>query len=237
MMTNKGKLYLIPSPLGDNQPSEVLPEMVFETIGRIRTYVVEEVRTARRFLSRAGLKGKIDTLEFHELNEHTSSEQVEGYLGLFERGEDIGLISEAGLPAVADPGAQLVALCHKRGIEVIPLVGPSSLMLALMASGLNGQSFAFCGYIPAKSDERKSRLKVLEKVSSQLNQTQIIIETPYRNDSLLADILSVCNPSTRLCIAADITLPTAYIRTASIGDWKKNMPTIGKRPCVFLLLM
>ncbi len=237
MMTNKGKLYLIPSPLGDNQPSEVLPEMVFETIGRIRTYVVEEVRTARRFLSRAGLKGKIDTLEFHELNEHTSSEQIEGYLGLFERGEDIGLISEAGLPAVADPGAQLVALCHKRGIEVVPLVGPSSLMLALMASGLNGQSFAFCGYIPAKSDERKSRLKVLEKVSSQLNQTQIIIETPYRNDSLLADILSVCNPSTRLCIAADITLPTAYIRTASIGDWKKNVPTIGKRPCVFLLLM
>ena len=237
MMTNKGKLYLIPSPLGDNQPSEVLPEMVFETIGRIHTYVVEEVRTARRFLSRAGLKGKIDTLEFHELNEHTSSEQIEGYLGLFERGEDIGLISEAGLPAVADPGAQLVALCHKRGIEVIPLVGPSSLMLALMASGLNGQSFAFCGYIPAKSDERKSRLKVLEKVSSQLNQTQIIIETPYRNDSLLADILSVCNPSTRLCIAADLTLPTAYIRTASIGDWKKNVPTIGKRPCVFLLLM
>lgn len=237
MMTNKGKLYLIPSPLGDNQPSEVLPEMVFETIGRIRTYVVEEVRTARRFLSRAGLKGKIDTLEFHELNEHTSSEQIEGYLGLFERGEDIGLISEAGLPAVADPGAQLVALCHKRGIEVVPLVGPSSLMLALMASGLNGQSFAFCGYIPAKSDERKSRLKVLEKVSSQLNQTQIIIETPYRNDSLLADILSVCNPSTMLCIAADLTLPTAYIRTASIGDWKKNVPTIGKRPCVFLLLM
>ena len=211
--------------------------MVFETIGRIRTYVVEEVRTARRFLSRAGLKGKIDTLEFHELNEHTSSEQIEDYLGLFERGEDIGLISEAGLPAVADPGAQLVALCHKRGIEVVPLVGPSSLMLALMASGLNGQSFAFCGYIPAKSDERKSRLKVLEKVSSQLNQTQIIIETPYRNDSLLSDILSVCNPSTRLCIAADITLPTAYIRTASIGDWKKNVPTIGKRPCVFLLLM
>ena len=237
MMTNKGKLYLIPSPLGDNQPSEVLPEMVFETIGRIRTYVVEEVRTARRFLSRAGLKGKIDTLEFHELNEHTSSEQIEDYLGLFERGEDIGLTSEAGLPAVADPGAQLVALCHKRGIEVIPLVGPSSLMLALMASGLNGQSFAFCGYIPAKSDERKSRLKVLEKISSQLNQTQIIIETPYRNDSLLADILSVCNPSTRLCIAADLTLPTAYIRTASIGDWKKNVPTIGKRPCVFLLLM
>lgn len=237
MMTNKGKLYLIPSPLGDNQPSEVLPNMVFETIGKIRTYVVEEVRTARRFLSRAGLKGKIDTLEFHELNEHTSSEQIEGYLGLFERGEDIGLISEAGLPAVADPGAQLVALCHKRGIEVVPLVGPSSLMLALMASGLNGQSFAFCGYIPAKSDERKSRMKVLEKVSSQLNQTQIIIETPYRNDSLLADILSVCNPSTRLCIAADITLPTAYIRTASIGDWKKNVPTIGKRPCVFLLLM
>ena len=146
------------------------------------------------------------------------------------------MISEAGLPAVADPGAQLVALAHKKGIEVVPAVGPSSLMLALMASGLNGQSFAFCGYIPAKTDERKNKLKTLEKVSSQLKQTQIIIETPYRNDSLFADMINVCSPSTRICVAANITMPDAYIKTKTAGEWKKEGLTIGKRPCVFLLL-
>ena len=148
----------------------------------------------------------------------------------------MALISEAGLPAVADPGAQLVALAHRNGIEVIPAVGPSSLMLALMASGLNGQSFAFCGYIPAKTDERRSRLKTLEKVSGQLHQTQILIETPYRNDSLFADILAVCSPSVKVCVAANITMPDAYIRTMSISQWKKQGIVIGKRPCVFLIL-
>ena len=148
----------------------------------------------------------------------------------------MALISEAGLPAVADPGAQLVALAHKKGIEVVPAVGPSSLMLALMASGLNGQSFAFCGYIPAKTDERKNRLKTLEKVSAQLKQTQIIIETPYRNDSLFADMIGTCAPSTRICVAANITMPDAYIKTKTAGEWKKCGLTIGKRPCVFLLL-
>lgn len=236
MSDTKGKLYLIPSPLGENDPSEVIPMPVLNALGHFKTFVVEEVRTARRYLSKAGLKGRIEGLDFYELNEHTDQAAVEGYLKLFENGNDVALISEAGLPAVADPGAQLVALAHKHGIEVIPAVGPSSLMLALMASGLNGQSFAFCGYIPAKTDERRSRLRTLEKVSGQLRQTQIIIETPYRNDSLFADILSVCSPSVRLCVAANITMPDAYIRTKKVAEWKKEGLVIGKRPCVFLLL-
>ncbi len=236
MSDTKGRLYLIPSPLGDNDPKEVIPAPVLESLGRFRTFVVEEVRTARRYLSKAGLKGRIEGLEFHELNEHTDQATVESYIRLFDGGNDVALISEAGLPAVADPGAQLVALAHRHGIEVVPQTGPSSLMLALMASGLNGQSFAFCGYIPAKTDERRSRLRTLEKVSGQLRQTQIIIETPYRNDSLFADILSVCSPSVRVCVAADITMPDAYIKTRKVSEWKKEGLVIGKRPCVFLLL-
>ncbi len=235
-MKTKGKLYLIPSPHGENEPSEVIPMPVLESLLGFKTYVVEELRTARRYLSRAGLKGRIGELEFHELNEHTDNAVIEGYVRLFDDGNDVALISEAGLPAVADPGAQLVALAHRNGIEVIPTVGPSSLMMALMASGLNGQSFAFCGYIPAKTDERKSRLKTLEKISGQLHQTQILIETPYRNDSLFADILGVCASTTRLCIAANITMPDAYIKTKTVAQWKKEGLIIGKRPCVFLLL-
>ena len=233
---SKGKLYLIPSPLGENDPKEVIPTPVLDSLSSFKTFVVEEVRTARRYLSRAGLKGHIGELEFHELNEHTDAATIEGYLKLFENGNNVALISEAGLPAVADPGAQLVALAHRHGIEVIPAVGPSSLMLALMASGLNGQSFAFCGYIPAKTDERRSKLRTLEKVSSQLKQTQILIETPYRNDSLFADILAVCGSSTKVCVAANITLPDAYIMTKSVAQWKKEGLVIGKRPCVFLIL-
>lgn len=236
MENTKGRLFLIPSPLGDNDPSEVIPLPVLKSLEGFRTFVVEEVRTARRYLSKAGLKGRIGELQFFELNEHTEQSAVESYLKLFDNGNDVALISEAGLPAVADPGAQLVALAHRHGIEVIPAVGPSSLMMSLMASGLNGQSFAFCGYIPAKTDERRSRLKTLEKVSGQLKQTQIIIETPYRNDSLFKDILSTCSASTRLCIAANITMPDAYIRTKTVAQWKKEDIIIGKRPCVFLIL-
>ena len=236
MENNKGRLYLIPSPLGDNDPAEVIPAPVLDSLKGFRTFVVEEVRTARRYLSKAGLKGQIGELQFFELNEHTDPATVEGYLKLFDGGNDVALISEAGLPAVADPGAQLVALAHGHGIEVIPAVGPSSLMLALMASGLNGQSFAFCGYIPAKTDERRNRLKTLEKVSSQLRQTQILIETPYRNDSLFADILSVCGGETKVCVAANITMPDAYIKTRKVSEWKKEGLVIGKRPCVFLIL-
>lgn len=235
-MTDKGRLHLVPSPLGENDPAEVIPQPVLDSLKGFRTFVVEEVRTARRYLSKAGLKGKIGELEFFELNEHTDPATIEEYMRLFDGGNDVALISEAGLPAVADPGAQLVALAHRNGIEVVPHVGPSSLMLALMASGLNGQSFAFCGYIPAKTDERRSRLRTLEKISGQLRQTQILIETPYRNDSLFADILAVCGASTKVCVAANITMPDACIKTMKVAQWKKEGFVIGKRPCVFLIL-
>ena len=232
----KGKLYLIPSPLGDNDPAEVIPAPTLALLQGIRRYVVEEVRTARRYLSRAGLKGHISELEFHELNEHTTPEEVEALASLFDDGQDVGLISEAGLPAVADPGAALVALCHRHGITVVPQVGPSSLMLALMASGLNGQSFAFCGYLPAKTEERRNAVKAIEKASQAHKQTQIVIETPYRNDSFFAELLQTCRPSTRICVAADITLPDAFIRTRTVSECKKENLIIGKRPCVFLIL-
>lgn len=240
-----GKLYLIPTPLGENEPSEVLPSPVLRLLPSIRVYVVEEIRTARRFLSRAGLHGHIEELEFHTLNEHTDAATIESYVDLLKK-SDVGLISEAGLPAVADPGAALVALAHRHGIEVVPFVGPSSLMLALMASGLNGQSFAFNGYLPAKTPQRRDALKSIEKISAKCSQSQIFIETPYRNDAMLSDILSCCADSTRLTIAADITLPTQTILTRTVGQWKKVvMPdrtagkepfAIGKRPCVFIIL-
>lgn len=233
---NKGKLYLIPSPLGDNDPAEVIPGPTLELLKSITTYVVEEARTVRRYLSKAGLKGHIEELKMVELNEHTTPQEVEAMLPLFNDGNDVGLISEAGLPAVADPGSALVALCHSHGIEVVPQVGPSSLMMALMGSGLNGQSFAFRGYLPAKTDERRNAIREIESLSGRLRQTQIFIETPYRNDAMLADLLQALSPTTRLCLAADITLPTQTIRTMSVEKWKKSGFTVGKRPCVFLLL-
>lgn len=231
-----GKLYLIPTPLGEGNPADVLPAPVLEILPTLDRFVVEETRTARRFLSQAGLKGHIGELEFHELNEHTNPSQVDAFLPLFADGHNVGLLSEAGLPAVADPGALLVALCHRNGIEVVPLVGPSSLMLALMASGLNGQSFAFAGYIPAKTEERRTALRNLEKRSAQYRQTQILIETPYRNDSLFADMLQCLSGNTRLCVAANLTCPDQYIRTRKVCEWKTSPVTIGKRPCVFLIL-
>jgi len=214
----------------------VLPASVLEVIPTLSCFVVEELRTARRFLSAAGLRGKIDTLEFHELNEHTDPRQVEAFASLFADGRNVGLLSEAGLPAVADPGALLVALCHRHNIEVVPLVGPSSLMMALMASGLNGQSFAFVGYIPAKTEERRTALRSLEKKSASAHQTQILIETPYRNDSLMADMLSCLSGHTRVCVAANLTCPDQFIRTCTVAQWKAHPVTIGKRPCVFLIL-
>lgn len=231
-----GKLYLIPSPLGDNEPAEVIPSAVLDLLKGLDTFVVEELRSARRYLSRAGLRGHVESLRLVTLNEHTTPAEVREMEALFLDGKDVGLITEAGLPAVADPGSALVELCHDKGIVVVPLVGPSSLMMALMASGLNGQSFAFCGYLPAKTDERKAAIKKIEKLSASARQTQIFIETPYRNDSLLGDLLQICQPATRLCIAADITLPTAFIKTMSVARWRKENLTIGKRPCVFLIL-
>ena len=234
-MTN-GKLYLIPSPLGENDPKEVIPQPTLQLLQTIKKYVVEESRTVRRYLSKAGLKGHIAELELHELNEHTNEAQVEQMILLFVDNHNVGLITEAGLPAIADPGARLVELCHKHNIEVVPMTGPSSLMLALMSSGLNGESFAFVGYLPAKTEERRNAIKNIEKRSLTEQQTQIFIETPYRNDSLLTDLLSICRTSTKLCIAADLTLDTQFIKTKSISEWKKSVPVIGKRPCVFVIL-
>ena len=233
---NKGRLFLIPTPLGEGDPSEVLPASVLSRVCSLKVFVVEELRTARRFLSKAGLKGHMDELEFHVLNEHTPESELALLGRLFDDGQDAGLMSEAGLPAVADPGATLVALCHREGVEVVPLTGPSSLMLALMGSGLDGQSFAFRGYLPAKTEDRKKAIRAAEKLSASLHQTQIFIETPYRNDTLMADLLRELSPSVRLCIAADLTLEDSLLKTRTVSQWRKDGITIGKRPCVFLFL-
>jgi len=232
---NKGTLYLIPSPLSDAPLTDVLPARLLETVRTLDCFVVEELRTARRFLSAAGLRGHIEELEFHQLNEHTGAEEIEALEALFKDGRNVGLISEAGLPAVADPGAPLVALCHRIGVKVVPLVGPSSLMMALMASGLGGQCFAFEGYLPAKTAERRKALVELEKQSARHCRSEIFIETPYRNDQMFADCIECLQAVTRLCIAINISASDEEITSKTVAEWKKQKPQIGKRPCVFIL--
>lgn len=234
-MELKGVLYLIPTPLGDIDPALVIPAGVLELLPTIKRFVVEELRSARRYLSRAGLKGRLDTVELYELNEHTADSEIVSFLNLFNDGISVGMISEAGLPAVADPGARLVELCHENGIKVIPLVGPSSLMMALMSSGKNGQSFAFNGYLPIKSDDRKSKIKQLEKLSKSFGQSQIIIETPYRNNALMADFLQVCSPSTKLTVAMNISMDDEFIKTHTIEEWRRKPIEFNKKPAVFIL--
>jgi 16S rRNA (cytidine1402-2'-O)-methyltransferase len=232
-----GKLYLIPAPLGDGPIEAVIPAGSLSTLRAIRYFVVEELRTARRYISKASIGAPIDSLTFFELNEHTPEEQdISSFLQPALDGHAIGLLSEAGVPAVADPGSRLVLLAHKKNIEVVPLIGPSSLLLALMASGLNGQQFAFAGYLPVKQNERQQRLRTLEKRSAVEHQTQLFIETPYRNQALLADILTTCRPDTLVCVASNLTQPDAFIKTATVREWKdhKNI-AIHKKPCVFLL--
>lgn len=231
----KGVLYLIPSPLGDNDPAEVIPSSVLMLLPTLTHFFVEELRTARRYLSKTGLKGHIDSLKMYELNEHTGPALIEEYIKVLIDGNDAALISEAGLPAIADPGSQLVALAHKNDIKVVPMSGPSSIVLALIASGMNGQNFAFNGYLPVKPDERKSKIKQLERLSASTGQSQIVIETPYRNNSLFNDIIQVCNNNTRLAVAANITLPDAFIKTKTVGEWKKEKIDLNKKPCVFIL--
>ena len=231
----KGTLYLIPAPLGDGEVTDVIPAGVLSVIPTLKHFVVEELRSARRYLSKAGMKGRIDELEFYVLNEHSGREDSESYIELLISGNDVGLVSEAGLPAVADPGASLVELAHRKGVAVVPLIGPSSLMLALMASGKNGQSFAFVGYLPVKSDERRAKLKELERLSAVNGQSQIFIETPYRNHSLMSDIINVCSEKTTVTVAAGLTTADAYIRTLSIKDWRREKFDIDKIPCVFII--
>jgi 16S rRNA (cytidine1402-2'-O)-methyltransferase len=231
----KGTLYLIPGLLGDTAPGRVLPPLVKETVGRLTHFIVEDTRTARRFLKKLDPDIQINVLTFYEIDKHAGEVSLLSSLRVLEEGIDMGLLSEAGMPAVADPGALLVREAHRRGIRVVPLVGPSSLLLALMASGMNGQRFNFHGYLPIRHQQRIQAIRQLENLSAKEDQTQIVMETPYRNASLLADFLSICQPSTLLCIAADITLPTEDIYTATIEEWRRKVPDINKRPAVFCL--
>jgi 16S rRNA (cytidine1402-2'-O)-methyltransferase len=232
-----GTLYLLPCTLGDTPATQVLPQQVIELARTLTHFVVEQPKTARQFLSALKPDHPIQSLHFASLNEHTLAKDLDDLLQPLLAGHDVGIISEAGCPGIADPGADLVALAHHKGIRVVPLVGPSSILLALMASGLNGQCFAFHGYIPIEEAERKKTLLALEVESAKRHQTQFFIETPYRNDKLFQAILTHCRPNTRLCIATDITLTSEQIHTHSIAQWKKlPPPTLNKRPSLFLLL-
>lgn len=232
-----GTLYLIPVPLGPGEPQAVLPPPVFERVHQLTRFVVENAKSARAFLKAAGTALPLQALVLQELNEHTRPEAIDGLLAPLRAGTDIGLLSEAGCPAVADPGAALVAAAQAEGISVVPLVGPSSLLLALMASGLNGQCFAFHGYLPAREDERVRRLRELEAESKKRQQTQIFIETPYRNAALFESLLQVLAPQTRLTVATELTLPGESVRTRPVASWKTApRPDLARRPTVFLLL-
>ncbi len=228
-----GTLYLIPTTLGDSDLNAVLPEKNNLLTKGIRHFIVEDVRTARRFLRKMDREFPIDDCQFFELNKHTNATEISKFLDPIKKGHDMGVISEAGCPAVADPGADIVASAQRMNYKVVPLVGPSSILLALMGSGFNGQSFAFAGYLPIDGGERARTLKKLESRANSENQTQLFIETPYRNHKMFEDILKNCNASTRLCIAADITLESEYIKTKTIAEWKKEKIDLAKRPCIF----
>lgn len=230
-----GILYLIPSTLGESPVDYSVPPHVKQLINSIDCFLVESEKAARRFLIKAGYNKPIENLDFRELNEHTREKDLNSFLEPLLAGKNMGVISDAGCPAVADPGAEVVLLAHYRGIRVVPMVGASSIMLALMSSGLNGQKFCFHGYLPAEREPRIKKIKEIEKESGIKNQTQVFIEAPYRNQKLLEDVLQHCTGNTLLCIACDLTLPTEFISTKSIKDWKKNVPGINKRPVVFLL--
>jgi 16S rRNA (cytidine1402-2'-O)-methyltransferase len=231
----KGNLYLIPTPLGDTGFEAGMPAANLNILHGIETFIVEELRTARRFLRKAGYLKDFESVTFHLLNEHTPDYEVSTMLENTLAGHNTGLLSEAGLPCIADPGNIVVRLAHRKGIKVVPLTGPSSIMLGLMASGLNGQNFVFHGYLPVKPDERTRSLRELDNAVSRGNQTQIFIETPYRNIAMFESILKTCHPSLMLCIAVDLTLSTEWIKSLPISEWKKQKPDLHKRPAVFLL--
>jgi 16S rRNA (cytidine1402-2'-O)-methyltransferase len=228
-------LYLIPTTLGESPVEKVLPAEILRVVSQLRYFVVENTRTARRHLKKMVPEIIIDDLDFKELNEHTQPIELDQMLEPLRQGHDLGILSEAGCPGVADPGADLVKIAHEKGFRVIPLVGPSSILLSLMASGMNGQNFAFIGYLPVKPAERSTAIREIEKTSGRDKQTQIFIEAPYRNTKLLDDLLSICNGQTRLCIAVDLTLESEFVVTKTIAAWKRAVPDINKRPAIFLL--
>lgn len=231
-----GTLFLIPTTLGDSALAAVIPQEVQQRVRALDYFVAENPKTARAYLKRIGTAKALQELHIATLNEHTPDEAIAGLAAPLRAGHDLGVVSEAGCPGVADPGAKLVLYAHRHAIRVVPLVGPSSILLALMASGLNGQSFVFHGYLPVAEAEREKALRELEKQSRRLQQTQIFIETPYRNQKLLQSILGACANATLLCVAAEITLPGEDIRTMSVAAWKKTPPQLDRRPALFLLL-
>ncbi len=228
-------LYLIPTSLGECSFDKILPAQNTQIVTDLKHFIVEDVRTARRFLKKANPAIEINDLTFYVLNQHTTPEELSNFLSPMFAGHDLGVLSEAGCPAIADPGADVVAMAQKNNFTVVPLVGPSSILLSLMASGFNGQSFAFVGYLPIQPTDRAKMLRKLENRAYTEDQSQIFIETPYRNMKMLEEILHVCQPKTRLCIAVDITLETEFIKTKTVKEWKTQLPDISKRPCIFLI--
>lgn len=234
-MDNKGILYLIPNKISEAPLDEVVPKRLFSLVPTIKHYIVEDVRTVRRYLRQLSKDVDIDSTTFYELNKHTLDTDISTYLTAAEKGENIGLISEAGLPCVADPGNVIVAMAHRKGIRVVPLVGPCSMMMALMASGLNGQNFAFNGYIPIDQPERARKLRDLEARSKKEHQSQIFMDTPYRNNRLFDDLKETLSPQTMLCIALNISADDEFICTSTIAEWKREKIDLNKKPCIFII--
>jgi 16S rRNA (cytidine1402-2'-O)-methyltransferase len=230
-----GKLYLIPTTLGDNNPMDVLPSLNEKIINSINHFIVENEKTTRHFIKKINPEKKQSDLILNILNKRTTVEEIPAFLNPCFEGYSVGLISEAGCPGIADPGADVVALAHKKNIQVVPLVGPSSILLALMASGMNGQSFAFNGYLPIDKSEKKSAIKSFERLSFEKNQSQLFIETPYRNNKLLEDLLQILHGETSLCIACNITLADEMIKTYTVNQWKKNIPDLQNKPTIFII--
>ncbi|SKB40964.1 16S rRNA (cytidine1402-2'-O)-methyltransferase [Salegentibacter holothuriorum] len=229
-----GKLYLIPTTMGAANPMQVLPIQVKEIMENLDIYIVENEKTARRHIKQLLSEKQQSILKFFSLNKFTEATEIPYFLNDCKDGKDVGLLSEAGCPGVADPGAEIVKIAHQEGIQVIPLVGPSSILLAMMGSGMNGQRFTFNGYLPIDKKERKKEIKDLERLSSEKQEAQIFIETPYRNNKLLEDFLQLLHPTTRLCVACDLTLPTEYIATKPVSEWSKTKTDLHKRPAIFI---
>ena len=234
MTNNKGVLYLIPTTIGPSNHLGVLPITIKQTIDSLDYFIVENEKSARKDIKKISPDKEQSSLNLSSIGKHSDHKEYEYYLDVFLKGVSVGLLSEAGVHAVADPGAEIVKIAHSKNIKVVPLVGPSSIILALMASGLNGQNFTFNGYLPIEKQDRKKELKSLEKISANEGKSQIFIETPYRNDKMLEDLKTFLQPNTMLCVACDITLDTEYIRTLSINDWKNEKPKLHKRPTIFI---
>ena len=230
-----GKLYLLPTTLGDNEPLEVLPASVQQQVQRLEIFIAENEKTARRAIKKLVPEKSQPSLKFFLLNKHTDPAEIPSFLNACKEGQDIGLLSEAGCPGVADPGAEVVKIAHRERIQVVPMVGPSSILLAMMASGMNGQNFAFNGYLPIDKSARKNEIKNLEKLSVEKNQAQSFIETPYRNNKMLEDLIQFLHPSTRICIACDLTLASEFISTRTASEWAKTKVDLHKRPTIFII--